>query len=161
MSPSTRSAFVQLPIRSQINAGRGNPGFRQIVSGRLQPDDAMARLCRGVLVAGTNVFGFEEIIVREDIRLGCSRRKQVEDVLHAQPIAADAGPPAAFSRLDRDSTQEVFTHGQNLARFCPLGEHHYWRSVDAVLSKIALTKALRHRGATTVQNRSEKCPLAG
>lgn len=86
-------------------------GYRPETSYGLKADDAMIGLGGGVLQAGPDILGFEEVVVVQNLPPGGPGSQQIEHVLDSQTVAANAGTPAAFSRLQCDSVQVVFAHG--------------------------------------------------
>jgi hypothetical protein len=85
----------------------------------------MPGLSGGILVAGTKIIWFKEIILGENLLLGRARGEQIQDILNAQPESPDAGTPTALSRLNRNAIQEILTHGSTLHQKLRLGESSF------------------------------------
>lgn len=69
---------------------------------------------------GPDILGFQVRKIREDFRFRYTRRKQVEDVFHANAHPADARPAAALLGIDRDPVQVA--HGPII--YCPTSLVH-------------------------------------
>lgn len=63
--------------------------------------------------AGLDIFPFEKRVVSQDLFLRHTRGEQIQDILNAQAIVADARAPAALLRIKRDTIQKV--HADTLA----------------------------------------------
>ena len=56
--------------------------------------------------AGRNVFRFEIRQLFQNLLLGESRGKQIENINHPNPHSANAGPPPALLRIHRNALDE-------------------------------------------------------
>jgi hypothetical protein len=70
-------------------------------------------MCR-VFNRRQNVFAFEVGVVLQYFLVGSSRAKQLQDIRDAHPHAANTRTPAAFSRLDGDTPQQLSIHAWTL-----------------------------------------------
>lgn len=74
----------------------------------------MIRLTRRIFQAGEDVLGFEKLVIREDLLLRFTCAQQAQHIRDAQPKAANARTPAAFTRLDRDARKQFRIHARRL-----------------------------------------------
>jgi hypothetical protein len=66
----------------------------------------------GKLVARTDVFWFQEVIILEDFSLGRAASQHVEHVFNTNAIVADAGPSSALLGVKRDAIRVL--HGYSI-----------------------------------------------
>ena len=67
-------------------------------------------LMRRVFNRREDVRAFEVGIIREDFLVGSPGAQELKDIRDPHPHAADAGPPAAFARLDSDPLEKLGVH---------------------------------------------------
>ena len=74
----------------------------------------MVEPATGKSQAGRNVFRFEIRQLFENLLLGESCSKQIENIDHPNPHSANAGPPPALLRIHRNTFDE-FGHVVDLS----------------------------------------------